>query len=127
MKALITLIAAVLFGAIQMACACDVLMNEDSSSAHQSHETETHNSDQHLAPDGPCDGCEHCDVEPVFAEINSQIPAFKVDQKVKPSIILVGQTDLLVGHPATGPPDKRIGDLGLRPLTPLNLKVRFLN
>lgn len=110
-----------------MACACDVVINVDGSSVHQSHEAKSHNSDQHHGPNGPCDGCEHCDVEPMFAEINPQIPAFKVDQKVKPSITLSRETDLLVGHPATGPPDKLISDLSLRPLTPLNLKVRFLN
>lgn len=84
-----------------MACACDVVMNEDSSSAHQSHQTETHNSDQHHAPDGPCEGCEHCNDKPVFAETKTQTITFKIGQQVEPSIILASDNDFIEGAPPT--------------------------
>ena len=127
MKSLITLVAAILFGAIQMACACDVVMNEDSSSAHQFHETETHNSDQHHAPDSPCDGCEHCNDKPVFAETKTQTITFKIGQQVEPSIILASDNDFIEGAPSTGPPDKLVRRRSPPSLTPVDLKVRLLN
>lgn len=110
-----------------MACACDVVMNEDSSAAHQSHETETHNSDQHHAQDGPCDGCEHCNDKPVFAETKTQPITFKIGQQVEPSIILASDNDFIDGAPSTGPPDKLVRRRSPPSLTPVDLKVRLLN
>lgn len=112
-----------------MACACDVVLSESSGlvEARQSHEIETHNFDQHHAPDSPCEGCEHCNDKSAFAEIKTQSLAFKIDQPAEPSTIPASGHDFIEGAPSTGPPDKLDRRRSPPSLTPVDLKVRILN
>lgn len=127
MKSFIILIAAIIFGAVQMACACDIVMSKDNFTANQPHTDNVHNTHQHHESDSPCEGCEHCDDNSVFTKVKTETIALKVNQQVKLSGILSNSEHFLQGPPSTGPPDNSVQRRSLPVLTPVNLKVRLLN
>lgn len=119
-------LAALMFGAVQMACACDIVLNESGSSAPHSQTEESHHSDQHHAPDRPCEGCEHCDAVPFFAQAKAETPMVKIDQRIELPAIVVSVREIVGSPPKTGPPDK-LFRRSLPSHTPVTLKVRLLN
>lgn len=133
MKAMITILAAFIFGAVQTACACDGLGSEHISlaqvhavsqagDAHMNAHAEAH-TDAH-APGHPCETCDYCQSKAVVADAKSEDAAITVSQQ-KIAAVLAG-ADHLAPAPGASEPYRTIAPPGHDVLTPVTLKVRLL-